>query len=80
MLKTQALAKWCPFARVPFVRAPYADNVVALSVNRGTAGDDIDLPPPVLCIADQCMAWRPSAPVAVREDGKERGFCGLTGP
>ena len=86
MQKSEALTKWCPFARVAAAGYGRKGEPLVVAINRTVQdGEDLErsfplIPPPVLCIADQCMAWRPSAPVAVREDGKECGFCGLTGP
>ena len=67
MTETEAITKWCPFARLP-----------STSVNRKPDGD----PHPASgCLASGCMAWRwtntgrYSATTQRLEDGE--GGCGL---
>jgi hypothetical protein len=81
MTEEEAKTKWCPFARViENGSASGAHNRVQLP-----QGTDTRAPVASFCIASACMAWRLTAPIALRRIdspgtvGVATGYCGLAG-
>lgn len=63
---SEALTRWCPFARVYMDTRGMDDTVATTAANRfNTAAP----PPGARCIASQCMAWC--------GNGDGTGRCGL---
>jgi hypothetical protein len=69
MFESEALKRWCPFARVS------PNGLVA--INRDEVGAARDC----YCIASQCLAWRGLGEFLDRKKGhyEPRGYCGLAG-
>lgn len=67
MLETEALKKWCPFARVPqdYNVSRSDTQLMVVAVNRHSDGRPIGE-----CIASKCMAWQ-------KMITPDNGYCGL---
>lgn len=66
MKREQAIQKWCPFARAPFVEENGV-GLAAAAINRLHPGQP---DPACLCLAERCMAWRALS-------DSSGGWCGL---
>ena len=85
MLETEAIKRWCPFARVSFPSGNSANRISAAVLDGAErealrTGDNRDWlyyqnqERDCACIGSKCMAWREST---IQDGFTNRGYCGL---